>query len=562
MKRNSLGGRVPQDRRVALQARRPRRRPGPRAACRGRQPVQQRQPRQSGQRSRVAGNDRPNAGRINSTAYGNADLQRNFQFALEVLVLSRPPAGVEGGGLAGPPPLFFRLSRIDRATGRDSSGPFPASPHMPSVAKPGYDAAMAPVDLLVFGPHPDDLEIGLGGTIAKHVGARHARRPVRSDPAASWAATARPRSGSRKPRRRGPCSARPGARTSGWPDGGIGTIVTAGARDRRADSFAPGRRSVAIPYGADRHPDHVAASQLLARGVFNAGCAAIAARRRTPGGRSGSATTSSTTRARRRSSSTCSEHYAQKRAALAATSSAVRGSGRATSRGGDAPEHAALQQLIESRDAQFGASPASKFAEGVVVRDHCSTTCSPRRRSLPGRRSRPVNIGIVCYASVGGSGIVATELARALADSRSSGPPRSAPTRRSGSATRAAAAFPPRRDAELSAVPRAAVRAVARQQDRAGGARAAARHHPRALRDPARHRGATWRGRFSPTAAAAVPRIVTTLHGTDITLVGSDPVVSRDRRLLHRAVGRRDGGVREPARGHVPRARRARATST
>ena len=29
------------------------------------------------------GNDRPNAGRINSTAYGNADPQRNFQFALK-----------------------------------------------------------------------------------------------------------------------------------------------------------------------------------------------------------------------------------------------------------------------------------------------------------------------------------------------------------------------------------------------------------------------------------------------------------------------------------------------
>src|ERR687895_1936057 len=28
---------------------------------------------------------------------------------------------------------------------------------------------MEPVDLLVFGPHPDDIEIGLGGTIAKHV---------------------------------------------------------------------------------------------------------------------------------------------------------------------------------------------------------------------------------------------------------------------------------------------------------------------------------------------------------------------------------------------------------
>jgi LmbE family N-acetylglucosaminyl deacetylase len=24
------------------------------------------------------------------------------------------------------------------------------------------------IDLLVFGPHPDDLEIGLGGSIAKH----------------------------------------------------------------------------------------------------------------------------------------------------------------------------------------------------------------------------------------------------------------------------------------------------------------------------------------------------------------------------------------------------------
>ena len=51
---------------------------------------------------------------------------------------------------------------------------------------------------------------------------------------------------------------------------------------------------------------------------------------------------------------------------------------------------------------------------------------------------------------------------------------------------------------------------------------------------------------------AAVPKVVTTLHGTDITLVGSDPSYSRDGRLLHRAVGRRDRGVGEPARRHVP----------
>ena len=27
---------------------------------------------------------------------------------------------------------------------------------------------MDPVDLLVFGPHPDDIEIGIGGTVARH----------------------------------------------------------------------------------------------------------------------------------------------------------------------------------------------------------------------------------------------------------------------------------------------------------------------------------------------------------------------------------------------------------
>src|SRR5258705_2409325 len=27
---------------------------------------------------------------------------------------------------------------------------------------------LEPVALLVFGPHPDDLEIGMGGTVAKH----------------------------------------------------------------------------------------------------------------------------------------------------------------------------------------------------------------------------------------------------------------------------------------------------------------------------------------------------------------------------------------------------------
>src|SRR6185295_2606638 len=35
---------------------------------------------------------------------------------------------------------------------------------------PIYWLAMS-IDLLVFGPHPDDIEIGLGGTIARHAAA-------------------------------------------------------------------------------------------------------------------------------------------------------------------------------------------------------------------------------------------------------------------------------------------------------------------------------------------------------------------------------------------------------
>src|SRR5688500_20334553 len=31
------------------------------------------------------------------------------------------------------------------------------------------DGGVTPVDLLVFGPHPDDIEIGAGGAVARHV---------------------------------------------------------------------------------------------------------------------------------------------------------------------------------------------------------------------------------------------------------------------------------------------------------------------------------------------------------------------------------------------------------
>ena len=163
-----------------------------------------------------------------------------------------------------------------------------------------------------------------------------------------------------------------------------------------------------------------------------------------------------------------------------------------------------------------------------------------------------MNIGIVCYASVGGSGIVATELGKALARRAATRCTSSAPRRRSGSATsRPGLSFHQVLTPTLSAVSRAAVPAVARQQDRAGGARVQPRHRPRALRGAARDRRVPGASRCWRRPAGRRRSVVTTLHGTDITLVGSDPSYSRDRRVLDRAVGRASR-----------RCRRACATST
>jgi bacillithiol biosynthesis deacetylase BshB1 len=124
-------------------------------------------------------------------------------------------------------------------------------------------------------------------------------------------------------------------------------------------------RVVAIPYWSDRHPDHVAASHLLTEAIFNAGL------RRYEAGATAW-----------KPESVCyyfindaaapsfvvdvSEHYETKRRALACFVSQFR------------PAHAdavatrltstRFTQLVESRDAQFGALVGVAFAEGIVVK--------------------------------------------------------------------------------------------------------------------------------------------------------------------------------------------------
>ena len=151
------------------------------------------------------------------------------------------------------------------------------------------------VDLLVFGPHPDDLEIGLGGTIARHVGAR-ARR--------SACAIYGRRDGQQRHRRRAAGGERGGAR--GARRGVAREPALAGSPDRQGSAHISSRRSrssagigrgrwpcrtgpIAIPITSPR-------AQVLTEAVFNAGL-----RRYQPEGEAwkadGSATTSSTTRA-------------------------------------------------------------------------------------------------------------------------------------------------------------------------------------------------------------------------------------------------------------------------
>jgi N-acetylglucosamine malate deacetylase 1 len=223
----------------------------------------------------------------------------------------------------------------------------------------------SPVDLLVFGPHPDDLEIGLGGTIALHaaLGFRVGlcdltrgelgsngtpdEREAEADAArlvlgASWRVNLR------------------------WPDGGIdGADAQILDVVRLIRAVRP--RTVAVPHANDRHPDHRAASDVLTRAVFKSGL------RRFDIGET----------AAWRPDWLCyyfindadpssfvldvSEHYEKKRRALACHRSQFAPSGAESVATRLTSPHFA--QLIESRDAHLGARTGVAFAEGVIVRD-------------------------------------------------------------------------------------------------------------------------------------------------------------------------------------------------
>lgn len=224
--------------------------------------------------------------------------------------------------------------------------------------------SVGPVDILVFGPHADDLEIGLGGTIARHVAEGH-RVGLCDLTRAELSSNGTPEQRLAEAAEAAQVLGAAWRENLGWPDGGIDStaehIRSAVELIRRARP-----RVVAIPYWDDRHPDHAAASTPLRKAAFTAGL-----RRYETAQESwrpdwvchyfinDSATPSFVI--------DVSAHYQKKRAALDCYRSQFSQRGDRTV--GTRLNAPTFRQLIESRDAQFGALAGVAFAEGLLIRE-------------------------------------------------------------------------------------------------------------------------------------------------------------------------------------------------
>ena len=220
------------------------------------------------------------------------------------------------------------------------------------------------IDLLVFGPHPDDLEIGLGGTIARHTAEGHVVGLcdlTEGEMSSNGTVAERRDEGMAAARILG-AAWRENLR---WPDGGI--APTPDIIRSAVDLIRRHRpRTIAAPYWDDRHPDHVAASQVLRLAAFKSGLRRYA-----------------TDADPWRPDWICyyfindsvapsfvvdvSAHYERKREALDCHRSQFRPDGDGAI--GTRLSAPTFRQLIESRDAQFGALAGVAWAEGVVVRE-------------------------------------------------------------------------------------------------------------------------------------------------------------------------------------------------
>ena len=125
-----------------------------------------------------------------------------------------------------------------------------------------------PVYLLAFGAHPDVVEIGAGGILAKH--AQAGRRTVICDlTEAELSSNGTVEIRREEARRAGEILGLASRINLGFPDRGLGGREQIEAMTRVIRRLRP--RVVLAPYPKDRHPDHVAAGWMVKEAVFDAG---------------------------------------------------------------------------------------------------------------------------------------------------------------------------------------------------------------------------------------------------------------------------------------------------
>jgi len=124
------------------------------------------------------------------------------------------------------------------------------------------------LDILVFGAHPDDAEIGMGGTIAKHTKAGQ-RVGICDLTFAEMSSNGNVEFRQQEAQTAGQVLQLAERSILGLPDRGLRSVpeqidqIVAEIRRLRP-------RIVFAPYWEDRHPDHVQCGRLVEEAVFNA----------------------------------------------------------------------------------------------------------------------------------------------------------------------------------------------------------------------------------------------------------------------------------------------------
>ena len=221
-----------------------------------------------------------------------------------------------------------------------------------------------PVDVLAFGPHPDDVEIGIGATIAQHV-ARGLSVGICDLTRGEMGSNGTPEERLREAEEARVVLGAAWRVNLGLPDRQLRDVPEQ-VRPVVELIRAAQPKVIALPHWSDRHPDHGAASLLVAAAAFSSGL-----RRYQADGAPWKAEWLVyyfiNNAAEPSFVIDVSEHYDVKQRALACHRSQFDplGDGATPTR----LTSPLFQQLVESRDSQFGALCGVRWAEGFVVRE-------------------------------------------------------------------------------------------------------------------------------------------------------------------------------------------------